>query len=178
MQYRVLADESRHYFELEAKRSRFIAVLQRVEQETAVPALVADLRREFRDAGHFGTAYFLGSHREIESSNDDGEPAGTAGAPMLEVLRHRPTAEEQGALSVVSALVIRYSGGTRLETGGLSRAGYLFGETHYGDQATLEFAFETGAATAQQLRQAVAAIDRMVTGSSELRQVGDRWIDG
>lgn len=122
MQYRVLADESRHSHELTVKHSKFIAVLQRVAEEAEVAELLIGLRREFRDARHFCTAYLLGPAREIQRSNDDGEPAGTAGAPMLEVLRQRPEPTGQAGLSDVCAVVIRYFGGTLLGTGGLIRA--------------------------------------------------------
>ena len=128
MQYRVLAEDSRHRHELLVKQSRFIAVLQRVSDESAVRDLLAGLRREFRDARHFCSAYLLGPDQEIQRSNDDGEPAGTAGAPMLDVLRQRPDpagrpdTPGQPALSDVCVVVIRYFGGTLLGTGGLIRA--------------------------------------------------------
>ena len=103
--------------ELEEKRSRFVAVLRRCDDEESARALVADLRRTHPTARHHCSAFLVdvpGSSR-IERSNDDGEPPGTAGTPMLEVLRGT-------GLSGVSAVVVRWFGGTKLGTGGLVRA--------------------------------------------------------
>ncbi|MDV8001820.1 IMPACT family protein [Rhodococcus sp. IEGM 1408] len=103
--------------EYEEKRSRFLAVLRRCDDEEAARALVADLRRAHPAARHHCNAFLVdvpGSSR-IERSNDDGEPSGTAGTPMLEVLRG-------SGLTGVSAVVVRWFGGTKLGTGGLVRA--------------------------------------------------------
>lgn len=103
--------------EYEEKRSRFVAVLRRCDDEDAARALVADLRRAHPAARHHCSAFLVdvpGSSR-IERSNDDGEPSGTAGTPMLEVLRG-------SGLTGVSAVVVRWFGGTKLGTGGLVRA--------------------------------------------------------
>ncbi|MGB6126339.1 MAG: YigZ family protein [Gordonia sp. (in: high G+C Gram-positive bacteria)] len=110
---------------LEVKRSKFLAVVRRVDTEDEAREMIADLRREFRDARHHCTAFVLGARGEVTRSNDDGEPSGTAGAPMLEVLR--------GAeLSDVCAVVVRWFGGTLLGAGGLVRA--------YSDAVTLALA--------------------------------------
>lgn len=101
--------------EIEVKRSRFLAVVRRVDDETAARDLVAELRRTHHDARHHCSAFVLGPQPHVERSNDDGEPAGTAGAPMLDVLRGRE-------LSDVSAVVVRWFGGTLLGAGGLVRA--------------------------------------------------------
>lgn len=107
---------------LEVKRSKFLAVVRRVDSEEEAREMIAELRREFRDARHHCTAFVLGARSEVTRSNDDGEPSGTAGAPMLEVLR--------GAeLSDVCAVVVRWFGGTLLGAGGLVRA--------YSDAVTL-----------------------------------------
>ena len=103
--------------EYEEKRSRFLAVLRRCDDEDAARALVADLRSAYPAARHHCSAFLVdvaGSSR-IERSNDDGEPSGTAGTPMLEVLRG-------SGLTGVSAVVVRWFGGTKLGTGGLVRA--------------------------------------------------------
>lgn len=105
--------------EYEEKRSRFLAVLRRIndDDEDAARALVSDLRRAHPDARHHCSAFLIevpGSSR-IERSNDDGEPSGTAGTPMLDVLRG-------SGLSGVSVVVVRWFGGTKLGTGGLVRA--------------------------------------------------------
>jgi uncharacterized YigZ family protein len=101
---------------IEVKRSRFVCTLRRVEHEAAARALVETLRKEHWDARHHCSAFVLGPPpTPVERSSDDGEPAGTAGAPMLEVLRGH-------AVSDVAAVVTRWFGGTLLGTGGLARA--------------------------------------------------------
>jgi uncharacterized YigZ family protein len=101
--------------EIEAKRSRFLCWLRRVEDEDAARRMVEQARRQHWDARHHCSAFVLGPDARIQRSHDDGEPSGTAGAPMLEVLRGR-------AVSDVAAVVIRYFGGTLLGAGGLVRA--------------------------------------------------------
>ncbi|MCP8999274.1 IMPACT family protein [Pseudarthrobacter sp. RMG13] len=115
-----LGPEFRH--ELEIKRSRFITVLCRADSEDAARNLVAGLRREFHDARHHCSAFVLGPDRDIQRSNDDGEPSGTAGIPMLEAIIKRETAPGVTDLSDVSAIVVRYFGGILLGAGGLVRA--------------------------------------------------------
>jgi uncharacterized YigZ family protein len=96
-------------------RSRFIATLAPVADAAAADATIAAVRNEFHDARHHCAAMVLGPDGQRQRSNDDGEPAGTAGAPMLAVLR--------GAeLTDVVAVVTRYFGGTLLGAGGLVRA--------------------------------------------------------
>lgn len=107
--------------EIEVKRSRFRAVLRRVDTETGARALTSELRRSHHDARHHCSAFAIGPAAELRRSSDDGEPSGTAGMPILEVLR--------GAqVSDVAAVVIRWFGGTLLGAGGLVRA--------YGDAVT------------------------------------------
>lgn len=101
--------------ELDIRRSRFLGELTRVESEEHAREVVAEARTKYWDARHHCSAFLLGPEQEIQRSSDDGEPAGTAGAPMLEVLR--------GAeISDVVAVVIRWFGGTLLGAGGLVRA--------------------------------------------------------
>ncbi|ALG85279.1 IMPACT family protein [Gordonia phthalatica] len=110
---------------IEVKRSKFMAVLRRVDDEPAARDLLAELRRDHRDARHHCSAFVLGTRGETTRTNDDGEPSGTAGSPMLDVL--------QGAgLSDVAAVVVRWFGGTLLGAGGLARA--------YGDAVSLALA--------------------------------------
>lgn len=118
--YCTIATESRH--EIEIKRSRFIAVLRRVETEDQARALVSELRREFYGARHHCSAFVLGPDRSVQRSNDDGEPSGTAGVPMLEALLRRETKPGLTDLSDVAAVVVRYFGGVLLGAGGLVRA--------------------------------------------------------
>ncbi|WP_417398524.1 IMPACT family protein [Glycomyces mayteni] len=95
-------------------RSRFVCSLYRVASDAQARERIASHRREFWDATHNCTAYVLDEGR-IARSSDDGEPAGTAGLPMLEVLRGR-------GLTEVLAVVTRYFGGVKLGAGGLVRA--------------------------------------------------------
>lgn len=108
--------------ELEIRRSRFITVLRRTDSEDAARALVADLRKEFHDARHHCSAFVLGADRSVQRSNDDGEPSGSAGMPMLDALLKRETGPGCTGLSDITAVVVRYFGGILLGTGGLVRA--------------------------------------------------------
>lgn len=113
--------------ELEVKRSRFLCFLRRVEDEASARALLAELRKSHHSARHHCSAFVVGPGRELQRSNDDGEPAGTAGMPMLQTLlgvTAPPGVDPAtvGPLSDVSAVVVRYFGGTLLGAGGLTRA--------------------------------------------------------
>ena len=101
--------------EIEVKRSRFLARIRRVESEADARAVIEGCRKEFWDARHHCSAYVIGPLADLTRSNDDGEPSGTAGAPMLQTVAGR-------ALSDVVAVVTRYFGGTLLGAGGLVRA--------------------------------------------------------
>ena len=101
--------------ETEIERSRFICWLRRVESEDAARTVIADARQAHRQANHHCSAFVVGADAALRRSNDDGEPAGTAGRPMLETLTH-------AGVSDVVAVVIRYFGGVKLGTGGLARA--------------------------------------------------------
>ena len=101
--------------ELQIRRSRFICALARVTTEREAQAFIAERRRACRDATHNCTAYVIGEHAEISRNSDDGEPAGTAGLPMLEVLTRRE-------LTGTAAVVSRHFGGIKLGAGGLIRA--------------------------------------------------------
>ena len=120
--YTTLASGPDFRHEIEIKRSRFITVLRRTDSEDSARDLAAGLRREFHDARHHCSAFVLGPDRDIQRSNDDGEPPGTAGIPMLEALLKRETAPGATDLSDVSAVVVRYFGGILLGAGGLVRA--------------------------------------------------------
>jgi uncharacterized YigZ family protein len=112
--------EFRHL--IEVKRSRFITVLHRTGDEEGARAVLAGLRKEFYDARHHCSAFVLGPDRAVQRSNDDGEPSGTAGTPMLDALLKRETAPGVTDLSDVAAVVVRYFGGILLGAGGLVRA--------------------------------------------------------
>ena len=120
--YTTLAAGPGFRHEIEVKRSRFITVLARTADEAAARAVLGSLRREFHDARHHCFAFVLGPDRDIQRSNDDGEPSGTAGIPMLEALLKRETAPGVADLSDVAVVVVRYFGGILLGAGGLVRA--------------------------------------------------------
>lgn len=101
--------------EIEVSRSRFRCALVRVDDEMSARSVVEQARKEHWNARHHCSAYILGPERAIERAHDDGEPPGTGGAPMLEVLRGREVSD-------VVAVVTRWFGGTLLGTGGLTRA--------------------------------------------------------
>ncbi|VXB21030.1 IMPACT family protein [Pseudoclavibacter sp. 8L] len=123
--YGVLAARTPIDHEIEIRRSRFICRLERVESEEQARQVIADRRSAHRLARHHCSAFVLGDRRGIQRSNDDGEPSGTAGVPMLEalVLHERVRGEVDSAdLSDVVAVVTRYFGGVLLGAGGLVRA--------------------------------------------------------
>ncbi|KAF1291866.1 YigZ family protein [Candidatus Enterococcus leclercqii] len=101
--------------EIEIKKSRFITSLKRVYSEEEAKAFIAGLKKEHWKANHNCSAYLIGDNSEIQRSSDDGEPSGTAGVPMLEVLK-------KNQLVNVCVVVTRYFGGTKLGAGGLIRA--------------------------------------------------------
>ena len=100
------------HHELVIKKSRFIACVETVAGREQAQARVAQLKAEHPDAAHVCWALLAGGQ---SAANDDGEPSGTAGRPMLEVLRHQE-------LEGVMASVVRYFGGVKLGAGGLVRA--------------------------------------------------------
>lgn len=108
--------------EWEIQKSRFISYVNHVENETQAQDFVNQIRKKHFDATHNCYAYIIGEHSDTQKSNDDGEPSGTAGVPILEVLK-------KNELSDVVVVVTRYFGGIKLGAGGLIRA--------YGKSATL-----------------------------------------
>ena len=101
--------------ELEISRSRFLARLERVEDEEGARQVIANARAAHPKSRHHCSAFVLGPDGRVQRSNDDGEPSGTAGAPMLNAL-------VSAGLSDVVAVVTRYFGGVLLGAGGLTRA--------------------------------------------------------
>ena len=98
------------------KKSKFIAKLFYVETEDEVNKKIKEIKKQYFDARHHCIAYrIVKENIIIEKSSDDGEPSGTAGAPMLKILQNNK-------LCNVLVIVIRYFGGTLLGTGGLVRA--------------------------------------------------------
>ena len=101
--------------EIIEKKSRFIATLRPCETEEEAVAFIEEMKKKYWDARHNCSAFCIGSRGELTRCSDDGEPSGTAGRPMLEVL----LGEE---LKNVAVVVTRYFGGVLLGTGGLVRA--------------------------------------------------------
>lgn len=108
-----LAEEFTHTIEIE--KSRFICILSRVFSEAEAREKIQKIRKEMPDATHHCTAFVIGENNELARSNDDGEPSGTAGVPMLEALK-------RSGLHDTLAVVVRYFGGIKLGAGGLVRA--------------------------------------------------------
>ena len=101
--------------EIVEKKSRFIANVRKVESEEEAVTFIEEMKKRYYDARHNCSAFVIGARGELTRCSDDGEPSGTAGRPMLEVLLD---SEIRG----VAAVVTRYFGGTLLGTGGLVRA--------------------------------------------------------
>lgn len=101
--------------QFEEKKSIFIGYSQPVENEDQALAFVDKIKDKHKDATHNCWAYVLGEKQLIQRFNDDGEPSGTAGLPMLEVIKR------EGLTNIV-LVVTRYFGGTLLGSGGLIRA--------------------------------------------------------
>lgn len=111
--FRTIKSDGIH--EIEIKKSRFICHLKRTDTEKAALEFIEYVKKEHWKATHNCSAYLIGERNEIQRAHDDGEPSGTAGVPMLEILKKRD-------LKNVTAVVTRYFGGTKLGAGGLIRA--------------------------------------------------------
>lgn len=101
--------------ELVEKKSRFIANVRPVGSEDEAVAFIEEMKKKYWDARHNCSAFVIGKKAELTRCSDDGEPSGTAGRPMLEVLLGE-------GVRNVAVVVTRYFGGTLLGTGGLVRA--------------------------------------------------------
>lgn len=101
--------------EIVEKKSRFIATVAPVKSEEEAQSFIEHIRKQYWDARHSCTAFTIGSRHQLTRCSDDGEPAGTAGRPMLDVLLGENIHD-------TCAVVTRYFGGTLLGTGGLVRA--------------------------------------------------------
>lgn len=108
--------------EVERKKSRFLTVMRRAESSQEAQRLVDQLRREHHTARHHCSAWLIGPDRRVQRANDDGEPSGTAGVPMLEALSRAQMPAGGQDLSDVVAVVVRWFGGTLLGAGGLVSA--------------------------------------------------------
>lgn len=142
--------------EIVIQKSRFIGYVRRVESEEAAKSFIQEIKKKHHDATHNCSAYLIGEHDEIQKANDDGEPSGTAGVPILEVLKKQH-------LKDTAIVVTRYFGGIKLGAGGLIRA--------YG--STTSQAIKTTGVVKRQLMQGFSVtVDYGLLGKleNELRQ--------
>ncbi|MRK00173.1 YigZ family protein [Aeromicrobium sp. S22] len=192
---------------IEVKHSVFLCTVKRVETEDEARALVARLRKDHWDARHHCSAVVIGPEGRLQRSSDDGEPSGTAGAPMLDVI-------VGAGLSDVAAVVTRWFGGTLLGAGGLVRAYSDAVRAGLDEAGTLrrelvrELETEVDAADAGRIEnelrtRGIAVLDvswsdrvrlrlgaapddvprldsvlaELTGGAAEARPVGERWVD-
>ncbi|WP_432149991.1 YigZ family protein [Streptomyces sp. bgisy029] len=155
-QYRTVARAGVH--ESEINRSRFLCSLAPAATEQEAQDFVARVRKEHPAASHNCFAYVIGADASVQRASDDGEPGGTAGVPMLQMLTRRE-------VRYVAAVVTRYYGGVKLGAGGLIRAyGGVVGEA-------LD---ALGTITRQRFRLATVRVDHQRAGKLEndLRATG------
>ncbi|MBB5887449.1 YigZ family protein [Lactovum miscens] len=100
---------------IDIKNSRFICQMKRVQNEEEAVDFLRSVKKEHYKANHNCSAFILGEHQEVQRASDDGEPSGTAGVPILEVLKKREITD-------ICVVVTRYFGGIKLGAGGLIRA--------------------------------------------------------
>jgi len=155
-QYRTVAGEGVH--ETEVNRSRFLCALAPAATEEEAQAFVARIRKEHPTATHNCFAYVVGADAAVQKASDDGEPGGTAGVPMLQMLMRRE-------IRYTVAVVTRYYGGVKLGAGGLIRA--------YGG-AVGEALDTVGTITRRRFRLATVTVDHQRAGKLEndLRATG------
>lgn len=111
--YKTIQQDGSH--EIEVKGSRFIAHFKRATTEEEALEFIQAIKKEHWKATHNCSAFLIGERDEYQRAMDDGEPSGTAGVPMLEVLKKQE-------LKNITVVVTRYFGGTKLGAGGLVRA--------------------------------------------------------
>lgn len=111
--YLTVKQEGSH--EIVINKSRFISHIKRAATENEAQEFIQKIKKEHWNATHNCSAYLIGERDQIQKANDDGEPSGTAGVPMLEVLKKR-------GLKDTVVVVTRYFGGIKLGAGGLIRA--------------------------------------------------------
>lgn len=111
--YRTVRQQA--HAEIVIKRSRFIGYAKPVETEEEAVQFIDEIKRLHKTATHNCSAYMVGERDQFQKQSDDGEPSGTAGKPILEVIKHK-------GLKNIAVVVTRYFGGTMLGAGGLVRA--------------------------------------------------------
>lgn len=107
--------ETVHIEQIEEKKSKFISYIKQVETETEAVEFINQIKKKHYDASHNCSAFIVGNNKELVRSSDDGEPQGTAGKPMLDVLMGSDIVN-------IVVVVTRYFGGTLLGKGGIMRA--------------------------------------------------------
>ncbi|MFD9102577.1 YigZ family protein [Streptomyces virginiae] len=160
-QYVTVAREGLH--ESEINRSRFLCSLAPAATEQEAQEFVARIRKEHPTASHNCYAYVVGADAAVQKASDDGEPGGTAGVPMLQMLMRRD-------VRYAVAVVTRYYGGVKLGAGGLIRAyGGVVGEA-------LD---ELGTVTRRRYRLATVTVDHQRAGKTQndLRSTGRTVVD-
>ena len=111
----IITIKQAHSIENVISKSRFIAYIKPVSTENEAKAFIDEIKTKHKDATHNCSAYNVGPEMNIQKANDDGEPSGTAGIPMLEILKKQE-------IHNVCVVVTRYFGGIKLGAGGLIRA--------------------------------------------------------
>lgn len=111
--YKTILNESE--FELYIQKSRFIGYAKPVDNEEAAAQFIERIKKKHHNATHNVPVYLLGDNMSIQRYSDDGEPSGTAGVPILEMLKRE-------GITNLCIVVTRYFGGIKLGTGGLVRA--------------------------------------------------------
>ncbi|GAA0327618.1 YigZ family protein [Streptomyces polychromogenes] len=160
-QYVTVAREGSH--ESEINRSRFLCSLAPAATEREAQEFIARIRREHPTATHNCFAYVIGADASVQKASDDGEPGGTAGVPMLQMLTRRD-------IRYAVAVVTRYYGGVKLGAGGLIRAyGGVVGEA-------LD---ALGTVTRHRYRLATVTVDHQRAGKTQndLRSTGRAVLD-
>ncbi|MBX0357546.1 YigZ family protein [Halobacillus sp. Nhm2S1] len=137
--------------EVTIQKSRFIGYVKRCETEEEAQDFISQIKKKHHDATHNCSAYMIGEQDLIQKANDDGEPSGTAGVPILEVLKKR-------GLKDTAVVVTRYFGGIKLGAGGLIRA--------YGSTAS-EAINTTGVVKRQLMKEMKVTIDYHLLGKVE-----------
>ncbi|MFD2655582.1 YigZ family protein [Gracilibacillus thailandensis] len=153
-----------HYFTVKLEgsdeqviqKSRFIGYVKRVTTEDEAQQFIQAIKKKHADATHNCSAYMIGEHDQIQKANDDGEPNGTAGVPILEVLKKRQ-------LKDTAVVVTRYFGGIKLGAGGLIRA--------YSSTTSLAIN-TTGVVERKRMKKFFVTVDYTLLGKleNELRQ--------
>ncbi|MCT1578042.1 YigZ family protein [Oceanobacillus kimchii] len=149
--------------EITIQKSRFIGYVKRVETEEEAQEFIQEIKKKHYNATHNCSAYMIGENDHIQKANDDGEPSGTAGVPILEVLKKK-------GLKDTAVVVTRYFGGIKLGAGGLIRA--------YG--STTSQAIKTTGIVKRQLMQGISVkVEYTLLGKleNELRQSTEFILD-